>query len=73
MLRQEPRDSEIAVRNRLEDLQLRIDERLERYLHTTGSDRQQLTVELLRLKWELEDLIPGTRSRSKTTEARPPP
>lgn len=43
-------------RSRLELLRQEIEAGLDRYLTATGSERSQLTVRLLRLRWEAEEL-----------------
>lgn len=49
-------------RSRLSHLRDQIDQGLERYLHVKGPERSQLTVQLLRLRWEAEELEAATKA-----------
>lgn len=46
--------------DRLADLRKEIDQGLERLLHTRGTERSELTIRLLRLRWEAEKLEAST-------------
>lgn len=48
-------------RSRLNSLRNEIDRGLERYLQVKGPERLQLTIHLLRLRWEVEELEAGDR------------
>lgn len=49
-----------GVGSRLERVQREIDAGLERYLSVKGPERQALTVQLMRLRWEQEELMGTT-------------
>ena len=49
-------------RSRLSHLRDQIDRGLERYLQVKGPERSQLTIQLLRLRWEAEELETATRA-----------
>jgi hypothetical protein len=49
-------------RSRLNSLRSEIERGLERYLQVKGPERSQLTIQLLRLRWEAEELEAATRS-----------
>lgn len=55
-------DKPHSDRSRLEVLQQEIDAGLERYLTVTGAERSQLTIQLLRLRWEAEALEAACRT-----------
>lgn len=49
--------------SRLDQVQREIDAGLDRYLSAQGSERQALTLQLMRLRWEQEELM-GPASKS---------
>lgn len=49
-------------RSRLALLRQEIDEGLDRYLTVTGIERSQLTIRLLQLRWEVEELQAADRT-----------
>lgn len=51
-------------RGRLALLQEEIDAALGRYLTVAGPERSQLTIQLLRLRWEVEELEAAGRTSS---------
>lgn len=48
--------------NRLHHLRDQIDRGLERYLQVTGAERSQLIIQLMRLRWEAEELEAATQT-----------
>lgn len=52
-------------RSRLELLRQEIEAGLDRYLTVTGQERSQLTIQLLRLRWEAEELEAARRPSAK--------
>lgn len=46
--------------NRLTSLRKEIDQGLDRLLQTQGAERSALTIRLLRLRWEVEELEAST-------------